>query len=378
MVPPVVARKLLATRHLPCRRPRVAALRRRVAAAGGGLGLGLGLGVGLAAATHEPARAEGCECGWAATLGVGAAAVAAAAVAVRSIQAEQDTTLHARIAAAHDATERAAAKAKTVVAEVARAEDRHRARGRNGGDHQVHADRLGKALHGTKLEELVLSRDTLGVMVLGAVAVGIVTGVVLYRIKVGMVRFKSVEDIPSSYFAVGGTKSNGKVIRGKVASVTDGDTFRLWHKPAMNDALDQRAGKLSETSLPVRIAGMDTPETAKFGKEGQPFAQEAKEELARLLEAAGSSLKVRPQSTDHFGRAVCLVSVGRWPFTKDVAEVMLQKGLATVYRQAGAQYGGKLERYEQLEAAAKKQKVGMWSLGSELETAAEYKKRTAA
>ena len=87
-------------------------------------------------------------------------------------------------------------------------------------------------------------------------------------------------------------------------------------------------------------------------------------------------ITIQPQSRDQFGRAVCLVSVGRWPFKKDVAELMLKKGLATVYRQAGAQYGGKLQLYEQVEAAAKKKKIGMWSLGKKLETAAEYKKRT--
>ena len=42
----------------------------------------------------------------------------------------------------------------------------------------------------------------------------------------------------------------------------------------------------------------------------------------------------------------------------------------------GAQYGGKLAAYEALEETAKAQKVGMWSLGADLETAAEYKKRT--
>ncbi len=74
---------------------------------------------------------------------------------------------------------------------------------------------------------------------------------------------------------------------------------------------------------------------------------------------------------------MCVVETGRWPFRKDLAEEMLKVGLASVYRQAGAQYGGKLEVYEKLEAQAQKKKVGMWSLGDKLETAAEYKKRTA-
>ena len=34
--------------------------------------------------------------------------------------------------------------------------------------------------------------------------------------------------------------------------------------------------------------------------------------------------------------------------------------------------------YEELEAAARKGKVGMWKLGKKLESAADYKKRTSA
>lgn len=346
-------------------------MRRGSAMAVGSVGVGLVLG----SAGSDPVRSEGCtDCGW--TAGAGAVALAAA-IAVRQISSEQDDTLKGKIAhAAQDVRAAAAVSVKKVVAEVAKAEGRvHGSRDHSNVNHQLHAHDLGIAIQQTSMDDLIPSRNT--ILIVGAFALGFVTGTLLFRARVNMVRFRTVDDIPSSYFAAAGTKSSGRTIRGKVASVTDGDTFRIWHKPPLNEPLDKSAGKLSETSMMIRIAAMDTPETKKFGKEGQPFGEEAKQELTHLLEGAGSSLKVRPQARDQFGRAVCLVSVGRWPFEKDVAEIMIQKGLATVYRQGGAQYGGKLARYEELEAAAKRNKIGMWSLGKKLETAAEYKKRTA-
>eukprot|EP01043_Picozoa_sp_COSAG02_P059847 COSAG02_NODE_7700_length_2886_cov_9.811625_1_plen_379_part_00 len=358
--------------------PRVVrrALRLERLGRGGSVVLGsVGVGVVLGATGSEPARAEGCtDSGW--TAGAGALALAAV-LAVRQIRSNEDDTLQGKIAhAAQDARAAAAKSVKKVVAEVHKAEDRvHGSRGECNVNHQLHAHELGKAIQNTSMEDLIPSRSTM--LIAGAFALGFVTGALAFRTRANMVRFRTVDDIPSSYFAEVGTKSSGRAIRGKVASVTDGDTFRIWHKPPLNEPLDKSAGKLSETSLMIRIAAMDTPETKKFGKEGQPFGEEAKQELTRMLEDAGSTLKVRPQARDQFGRAVCLVSVGRWPFEKDVAGLMIEKGLATVYRQGGAQYGGNLARYEELEAAAMKNKTGMWSLGKKLETAAEYKKRTA-
>ena len=349
---------------------------RGVGRRGGAVALGsVGMGVLLGAA-REPARAEhGCCADW------GWAGVAlAATLAVHQSRSDDADTLQGKMLrlgdAAQDARDAAANRIKQVVSDVGHAEARvHKSRDQDGINHHLDAHELGKAIHLSSMDELMPSRSTM--LIVGAYALGVVTGVLVFRAKAKTIRFRTVDDIPSSYFAEAGTKSLGRSIRGKVASVTDGDTFRLWHKPPMNDPLGKKAGNLSETSMMIRIAAVDTPETAKFGKEGQPFGEEAKQELTRLLDGAGTSLKVWPQARDQYGRAVCLVSIGRWPFTRDVAELMLEKGLATVYRQGGAQYGGKLERYEQIETAAKQSKRGMWSLGKKLETAAEYKKRTA-
>eukprot|EP00952_Eustigmatos_sp_NYUAD-ZCMA_P008631 35930-Eustigmatos_ZCMA.PRE.1 len=56
-----------------------------------------------------------------------------------------------------------------------------------------------------------------------------------------------------------------------------------------------------------------------------------------------------------------------------MSEDLLREGLAVVYRQGGAEYDGRLQRFEQLEAKAKKAKRGLWSAGKRLETPAQFK-----
>jgi micrococcal nuclease len=70
-----------------------------------------------------------------------------------------------------------------------------------------------------------------------------------------------------------------------------------------------------------------------------------------------------------------MVHYGRWPFRKNASEEILKAGLANVYRQAGAVYGGRLDVFDKIEAQAKKKKRGIWSQGKKLETASEYKAR---
>ena len=71
---------------------------------------------------------------------------------------------------------------------------------------------------------------------------------------------------------------NGKSIRtltlNPQVSVSDGDTVRLRHTPSLFSS-GRFAGKLSENTISCRIAAVDTPETAKFGKPGQPLGEGA-------------------------------------------------------------------------------------------------------
>lgn len=184
--------------------------------------------------------------------------------------------------------------------------------------------------------------------------------------KPGWKRYTEASDMPSYLF---GPKA--PTIRGRVVSVSDGDTIRFRHVPTpFHSSRLEKGQKTSELCLPIRLCTIDTPETAKFGKSGQPFGLEAKEFLSDLVE--DKMIQIRLLQKDQYGRGVAQVFAGR----KGTDELLLKAGLAEVYQGMGAVYGplGK-EKYLELEEEAKKKKLGIWSQGKR-ESAAEYKKRT--
>jgi hypothetical protein len=102
-------------------------------------------------------------------------------------------------------------------------------------------------------------------------------------------RFTQAVDVPSVHF---GPKAPW--LRGRVVSVSDGDTFRFYHilTPFHSTILTLKKGqKMSKLAMPIRICTMDAPETPRFGKRGQPFALEAKEELKKLID--GKIIQIR-------------------------------------------------------------------------------------
>jgi endonuclease YncB( thermonuclease family) len=126
-------------------------------------------------------------------------------------------------------------------------------------------------------------------------------------------RFLSVSDIPKSLIG-----KDAPFLRGRVVSVSDGDTFRFYHVPTRffhssnvptkkksTDA-STASTKLSEIALPVRVCTIDTPETAKFGKEGQPFGIEAREYLSSMV--ADKMVQIQVLDTDQYGRIVALLA----------------------------------------------------------------------
>jgi endonuclease YncB( thermonuclease family) len=197
-------------------------------------------------------------------------------------------------------------------------------------------------------------------------------GIQIGRTKPFWKRYTSVLDIPSSNFG-----PEGKVLKGRAVRVSDGDTLRFLHVPSPFNPtrLNKSKGeKLSETALPIRLCTIDTPETSKFGKPGQPFGPEAKARMKELCE--DKMIRVKLLQKDQYGRAVATVVTGRWPFRRAVDEIMLKEGLAEVYQGGGAVYGRKgLAKYLELEEEARRAKLGIWSL-KKRESAAEYKKRT--
>lgn len=182
--------------------------------------------------------------------------------------------------------------------------------------------------------------------------------------------------------------------------VGDGDNFHLFHQPGgrltgwgwfPGRRIPQRAALKGKTviSLPVfkrselsslsqiaiRIAGVDAPEGAHFGKPAQPYSAEALEWLKKYI--LGRRVRAYIYRRDQYERVVATVYVRRGPFRRDVGMEMIARGLATVYEaKSGAEFGGLEERYKSVEERARKKKRGMWA-AKKIESPREYKIRMA-
>ncbi|GAA6044280.1 hypothetical protein JCM8097_002109 [Rhodosporidiobolus ruineniae] len=185
-------------------------------------------------------------------------------------------------------------------------------------------------------------------------------------------RVRTVDDLRAADYSP-------RRLRGTVVRCGDADNFRFFHLPLFRPFLRPartRTGLAGQT-LHVRLAGVDAPELPHFGKPEQPFAREALGLLTKTLQ--GKRVVVELYQKDRYGRVVGHAYVRRFPFfrRRSVSEIMLEAGYATVYRQAGAVYGGKgaLDRLTALEAAARSQRRGMWALGNQLELPADFKRR---
>lgn len=186
-----------------------------------------------------------------------------------------------------------------------------------------------------------------------------------------------------------------RTLVGKVTSIGDADGFRLYHQPGpplLRDLLfpvPKAPKDLKDQTISVRLAGADAPEMAHFGKPQQPFAQEAKDELKRLVE--GRTARCEIAHVDQYRRIVATPYVWHPPYIlgrTNVSLALVKAGLATVYRQSGADYGSAtffsrlltnakngLGKMERAEARAQRRKIGIWSLGNKMESPAEYKKK---
>lgn len=158
-----------------------------------------------------------------------------------------------------------------------------------------------------------------------------------------------------------------RTLYGYVTRVGDGDNFHFFHTPG-GRLLGWRwlrsisKGKeLKGKTLHVRIAGIDAPEMAHFGRPEQPFAKDALDWLRGEL--LGKSVRVRLWRRDQYERVVGTVWKRRWVFRKtDVGEAMIRRGLATVYEaKAGSEFGGKEAVYRKAESEAKRKGWGMWA-----------------
>ena len=130
--------------------------------------------------------------------------------------------------------------------------------------------------------------------------VQVACGLALAPALQSLVPFETVDDIPGIAFR------QKRELRCRVERIADGDTYRVTHLgarlvPAPITQLLRRRHEhvgrgLTNRTLMVRIAAVDTPETAKFGKEAQPLGDEATQfAKAELL---GRVVNVRLLSRD--------------------------------------------------------------------------------
>ncbi|RDW85000.1 putative endonuclease lcl3 [Coleophoma cylindrospora] len=172
---------------------------------------------------------------------------------------------------------------------------------------------------------------------------------------------------------------------GQVTRVGDGDNFHLFHTPGgrltgwgwlpWRRIPEKKADLKGKT---VRIAGIDAPEGAHFGKTAQPFSDEALTWLKNYI--LNRRVRAYIYKRDQYERVVATVWVRRFLLRKDVGLEMLKAGYATVYEaNTGAEFGDFEEKYRRVELRAKKKRLGMWSGNlKDYESPREYKRRTAA
>ncbi|KAH6660187.1 hypothetical protein BKA67DRAFT_530304 [Truncatella angustata] len=169
---------------------------------------------------------------------------------------------------------------------------------------------------------------------------------------------------------------------GKVTSVGDGDNFHLFHTPGGRLAgwgwlrrVPEKKPELRGKTISIRLAGVDAPECAHFGRPAQPFSADALAWLSGYI--LGRRVRAKIYKKDQYDRIVGTVFVRRWLIRRDVGLEMLKRGLATTYEaKSGAEFGGLEQKYKAAEAKAKAKKCGMWGGKPEhFESPREYKTR---
>jgi len=147
--------------------------------------------------------------------------------------------------------------------------------------------------------------------------------------------------------------ATARTLVAKVERVSEGDTIT---------ALTSNG-----TKLRVRLLGIDAPEVPHGKKPGQPYEEEARDYLARLI--GGRTIRVQTYSPDGFNRTLAMVLLG----TVNVNLEMVQQGLAEVYRGAPCQAYCRDLRVAELRA--KRDRVGMWAQGDRYESPAAFRQR---
>ena len=123
----------------------------------------------------------------------------------------------------------------------------------------------------------------------------------------------------------------GQTFTGKVAEVTDGDTFEL-RRPTGG-------------TVTIRLHGVDAPETA------QPYGTAATRGARRLV--GGESVRTHVEEIGRYGRAVASVEVGGG----DLGSLLIRRGYGWHYRQ----FAPNETEYARLQRQARNAGRGLWA-----------------
>ena len=139
--------------------------------------------------------------------------------------------------------------------------------------------------------------------------------------------------------------------------------------------MPRKAPELKDKTVHIRLAGIDAPEMAHFGRPEQPGGKEALDWLNKYL--LGKRVRAYVYRKDQYDRAVATVYVWNWLLRRDVGLQMLRKGLATVYEaKSGAEFGAVEKKYRSVEEWAKRKRKGIWAgKRGNFESPREYKTR---
>lgn len=128
-------------------------------------------------------------------------------------------------------------------------------------------------------------------------------------------------------------------VTGKVVQVKDGDTVVI--SPVEGGAF-----------FTCRLYGIDSPETPKRGRHGQPYGEEASKEMKKLI--LGQTVEIILTGAKTYNREVCLIKKNG----TDVNLEMVKRGYAWAYRQyLKRPYASE---YIEAEGQARARRLGLW------------------
>ena len=156
----------------------------------------------------------------------------------------------------------------------------------------------------------------------------------------------------------------GMQLRGKVVSVCDGDGFEFFHVPwyfNMPCFFHIPSEYDEKSTLRVRLAGIDAPETGKpnLGEPSQHFSSKAKKTLEKLI--LDKIVKVKLLRKDQYKRILATCYLEGLFITTNVNTRMVELGMACMHKGKDAIYDDYKDKLVRLEEKAKELKIGMWS-----------------